>query len=296
MAIRQPNYIRTAFRTPWALADEAAGILVAKGALGCAVIGMRRSAPGPNKVVSLEAFFPHLSAARMRSIHRTMSEAGVLAPAAPKTAPEAERIADPGWATLWQGRFRPLRIGRRFLVVPPWNPTAEPGRIGIVIEPGQAFGTGHHPTTAGALRAMERLCRARPFESVLDVGTGSGILALGAARLGASRVVGIDLDRVALRNARANARANRLHGGVRFDTTPLARVVGRFDLVIANILGPVLLGLAPALKRRLNRGGALILGGILRREANDVAARFTPALKLAESRVARGWATMVFTR
>ena len=111
----------------------------------------------------------------------------------------------------------------------------------IVIDPGQAFGTGHHPTTYGALGTIEKLCAQRRFEQALDVGTGSGVLAIAMRLLGAGHVTGIDVDALALVNARENAALNSMRGKIRFATTSLARLRRRFDLITANILSSTLI-------------------------------------------------------
>lgn len=223
-----------------------------------------------------------------------MESSGMVAAARRREAPR--RIVDPGWATMWKGRFEPLTVGERFLIVPPWNRASQPGRISIVIQPGQAFGTGHHATTSGALAAVEQLCAGRKFASGLDVGTGSGIIAIAMKLAGVGKITAIDSDALALENARENARLNALARRISFSTTPLDRVRGRFDLVVANILSSVLIRLAADLKRVLARRGRLVLGGILKRETATVAACFTPELRMLSTTADRGWATMVFAR
>lgn len=296
-AAPNPNsaiYVKAVFGTRASMADEAAGMLVAGGALGCAVQGMRGGAEDGGRNVRLEAFFRHLSVPALRAIRRALAEAGMLAPRARALPPE--RIADPGWATSWKRRFEPFRIGRKFMIAPPWRRLCEPGRLGIVIQPGQAFGTGHHPTTRGALRALERLGGGRRFSPALDVGTGSGILAIAMARLGAESVLGIDDDHAAIENARVNVRLNGVARRVRLASTPLGRVKGPAGLIAANLQSSTLVALAPELKRILARGGRLVLGGILAREARAVAAHYAPGLRLIETRTDRGWTTMVFGR
>jgi ribosomal protein L11 methyltransferase len=292
------SYVRVAFTTPAAIADEAAGVLVAHGALGCAVSGDHRVA-GRRTTVGLEAYFEHLSPARLRTIHRTMAAAGMLA--GNDRAPRLRRVADPGWATAWKARFAPLSVGRRLLIVPPWETRAgrsvEDGRrLRVVINPGQGFGTGHHPTTYGALRALEALCAGRRFRNSLDVGTGSGILAIAMRLLGIARVTAIDIDEAALDNARENAALNSTGRTIRFSATPVARLCGRFDLVTANILSSTLAAMAAALKRLLTRDGLLVLGGILSREVPGLLASFRPELRLVARRRDRGWATLVLAR
>jgi ribosomal protein L11 methyltransferase len=287
-----PTYIKASFETLAGLADEAAGILVANGALGCAVERGGRAGPKSRRPVTLEAYFTSLRPAKLRAIRRTMRAAGMLAESDRDAA--LQSIVDPGWATMWQSRFEPLRIGERFLIVPPWNRRREPGRIGITVLPGQAFGTGHHPTTSGVLLAIDDLIARHKITRAIDVGTGSGVLAIAMAMLGVRKVIAIDNDAVALDNARENADLNSVAKRITFSTTLVAKVRGKFDLVVANILSKTLIAMAPDLKRLVTRGGYLVLGGILSREAKSIASHYAPELQLAKTTVARGWITMVF--
>jgi ribosomal protein L11 methyltransferase len=290
----KPVYIKATFETPAGLADEAAGILVANGALGCAVERGGRAGARSRRPVTLEAYFTTLTPAKLRAIRRTMKAAGMLTPSDRDGTPQS--ITDPGWATMWQSRFEPLPIGDRFLIAPPWHRATESGRISITVLPGQAFGTGHHPTTNGALLAIDDLIAHHKIARVIDVGTGSGILAIAMAILGVRKVIAIDNDATALSNARENAELNEVARRVTFSTTPVARMRGKFDLVVANILGKTLIAMAPDLKRLLARGGHLVLGGILAREVKSVASHYAPELHLANATILRGWATMVLRR
>jgi ribosomal protein L11 methyltransferase len=211
-------------------------------------------------------------------------------------APAAVTLTDPGWAAMWKRRFKPLQIGRRLVIVPPWHPTPSPDRIPIIIDPGQGFGTGHHPTTRCTLIALEIECGRQSFASALDVGTGSGILSLAMARMGVKRVVALDIDRLALDNARHNLELNGLQHTVRLAQTPIRLVRRRFPLITANILASVVIAMAPDLKRLLVPGGRLILSGILAREARAVIDHFGPPIRRLWSRTERGWTALVFTR
>ncbi|MGC1676869.1 MAG: 50S ribosomal protein L11 methyltransferase [Candidatus Binataceae bacterium] len=289
------SYIKATFRTPAAMADEAAGFLVANGALGCAVAEMARPNQRPRAVVTLEAFFTRLATRELARLRLAMRQAGMLAAGERSTAPR--RIIDPGWATMWQHRFRPFRIGRTFLIVPPWKHKSEPRRMSIVIKPARAFGTGHHPSTAGALRAIEEIVAARgAIRSALDVGTGSGLLAIALRMHGAARVVAIDIDADALENARDNADLNGAGRAIRFSAIPLHSVRGRFDLVIANILAGVLIQMAPDLVRRLAPRGDLVLGGILASESRGVIGAYRKLVRPVSEMRSRGWATLRFAR
>jgi ribosomal protein L11 methyltransferase len=160
------------------------------------------------------------------------------------------------WAHAWKEHFRPVRAGRRVVVAPPWQEYQPESAddIVVVLDPGMAFGTGTHPTTRLCLLALEE--RLRPGDAVFDVGAGSGILAIAAAKLGAERVVGIDIDPVAVRNASENVRRNDV------EATVGIRPVGQwdakdsgFDLVVANIISRVLIELAEQLVAAVRPGG-----------------------------------------
>jgi ribosomal protein L11 methyltransferase len=286
------NYVRVAFEIPAAMVDDAAGMLVAEGAMGCAVAGDNRSAHR-HATLEVQAYFERLSRARLVAIRRAMAANGMLA--RPGCTPARHLIADPGWATAWMDRFEPLPVGRRLLIVPPWNADVATRRLRLIINPGQAFGTGHHPTTYGALRMLDNLCATRRFAHALDVGTGSGVLALAMRLMGVARVSAIDSDALALLNARENAALNSLGGKIRFVATPLARLRRRFDLIVANILGSTLIGMADPLTRLLARRGRLVLGGILNREAAAVLGSYR-RLRCVGVRRDRGWSTLVLAR
>lgn len=287
------NYVRVVFETPAAIVDDAAALLIAEGALGCAVGGDHRSAHR-RATLELQAYFERLTQSRFAAIRRAMAAAGMLA--CPSSTPHRQVIADPGWATAWMDRFEPLRVGRRLLIVPPWNSNVVTRRLKLVINPGQAFGTGHHATTYGALATLEKLCATRRFEHALDVGTGSGVLAIAMRLMGVGQVSAIDIDALALENARENAALNSLAGQIGFATTPLARLRRRFDLITANILSSTLIGMASALTRLLADRGRLILGGILNRETAEVLRSYRPRLRCLSVRRDRGWSTLVLAR
>jgi ribosomal protein L11 methyltransferase len=169
----------------------------------------------------------------------------------------AHRIDDEDWLESWKADFVPIRIGA-FLVRPSWSETVADDAVEIVLDPGMAFGTGLHPTTQQCLEALSTL----PLEgkSVLDIGTGSGILAIAAAKRGASPVVAVDTDALAVDAARENARRNGV--AIPVGEGSAEDVPGRFEVVIANIVSPVLQTIAPHLAARLSGGGTLLVAGI----------------------------------
>ncbi len=185
-----------------------------------------------------------------------------------------------GWRERWKQYFKPLQASPRFVVAPPWEaPEVLVGQHLIVIEPAMAFGTAQHETTALCLTGIDRLYAEQDPgpKTVLDVGTGTGILAIAAALLGAEDVTGTDNDPNAVLAARDNLRLNPALAGRRiaFSDTPLDEVPGRFELVVANILTSTLIMLAPALAARVAPGGRLMLSGILAEQAPEIVAVFT---------------------
>jgi ribosomal protein L11 methyltransferase len=217
--------------------------------------------------------------------------------AVPLARVSARELA-PTWQTEWMRHLRPVALTERLVLQPTTDSTRLPkGKRRLWYEPDQAFGVGTHPTTLLVARATERWCRARRPRSVLDVGTGTGVLALVAARSGAARVRGVDVDPVAVRAARRNARLNDLGDRCSFSTAPLARIRSRFDLVLANIEVWVLLELAGDLCRVVGPGGALVLSGLLEERVDEVLrAVAEQALTEASRETADGWACLVLGR
>ncbi len=195
-------------------------------------------------------------------------ERGAAAAALAAQGGALAEIPDEDWGEGWKKDFRPLDVGR-VRIRPSWIDAAPPpGAVEVVLDPGMAFGTGSHPTTSLCLAALSDLLLARPGASVLDVGTGSGLLAIAARKLGAGRVAASDNDPVALEVARENAERN----GAVLELTgaPVDAVPGTFDVVVANILANVLVALAPDLAAKLALGGVLLLSGILAPQEEEV--------------------------
>ncbi len=173
-------------------------------------------------------------------------------------------ITESDWSTAWQRYWKPVRVGR-FWVRPSFLPPAPEGLIEIVLDPGMAFGTGTHPTTRLCLAAIERVLGRRPNPRVLDMGAGSGILAIAAAKLGASQVVAVDCDPDAVEACRNNARANGVRIDCRLGDAPPE---GPFELVVANILAAPLIAMAGRLSAACS--DQLVLSGLLRIQRQEV--------------------------
>ena len=190
---------------------------------------------------------------------------------------EERKIEESEWENAWKAHFTPLRIGKHIIVQPPWH-KLEPDNKSIVIEidPGLAFGTGHHPTTRRTLQCLEEFIK--PADNVLDVGSGSGILSIGAAKLGAAKVLGVEIDSVAVIAGRENLVSNAVSGKVRFYNGSLPNPNIPFewsDLTLANVNSVVLAKLAPELNRSLKPNGTLITSGILMNRLKEVADSFS---------------------
>lgn len=214
--------------------------------------------------------------------------------------PEIFPIHDEQWATAWQQSFPALTVGERLFVAPPWDETpTPPGRARVIIEPGRAFGTGHHGSTEGCLALLDRRLANGPAGRVLDLGTGTGILAVAAVALGAPRVAAIDVDPDAVMAARQNAEANGVAD--RIDVSAggpesLPRTAA-FDLVLANILTHTHLALVKEYRRRVAPFGALVLGGMLVGEDDQVARALVPhGFTPRESLARDGWAAALLVR
>ena len=182
-------------------------------------------------------------------------------------------VAEEDWLESWKAQFTPLRVGR-FLVRPTWSDAPVPADATLlVLDPGMAFGTGLHPTTQQCLEAVSGL--RLEAKSVLDVGTGSGILAIAAAKRGASPVVAVDTDPLSIDAARENAERNGVAIPVGLGSA--ADVPGRFEIVIANIVAPVLQRIAGDLAARVAPKGSLIVAGISAPNERDTRAAFARA-------------------
>ena len=208
-------------------------------------------------------------------------------------------MADQDWVRLTQSQFAPVEITPDFWVVPSWHQPPAAARRVIRLDPGLAFGTGTHPTTRMCLRWLDR-CSAGPIDAdlsrVLDYGCGSGILAIGAALMGATHVEAVDIDPAAVRATRDNAARNEV---VLRPGLP-DRAQGVYGVVLANILATPLKLLAPLLSGHVASGGWLVLAGILERQAEDIAAAYSalpsPALALKVADTEDGWVLMCARR
>jgi ribosomal protein L11 methyltransferase len=219
--------------------------------------------------------------------------AGRLPRSPPLPAPRFETLPDKAWEREWLKDFRPMRFGRRLWVCPGGLPAGDPDGIRIELDPGLAFGTGTHPTTALCLEWLE--AQALDGRSVVDYGCGSGILAIAAAILGASTVRAVDIDPQALIATAANAERNGVRPKLRVTADSRLPQAGT-DVLVANILAGPLVELAPAFAAGVRPGGRIALSGILEAQSNTVTAACRPWFDIALTATRDGWALLAGQR
>ena len=285
------SWLQLSVRTSRAAFDALANFLIERGSLGVVI-----------KKNEIQAYFAHSrdDASIRKDVQRFLRGIKGLYPHAQDLRLRWRILKDRNWNSSWRRFFKPQRIGKAFWVTPSWaTPSSSPHRQVITIEPGMAFGTGTHATTRGCLEFIEQAAHSlRNTEfNALDVGTGSGILAIALAKLGAHKVWALDNDPVALKIARQNARLNRVQGKIRLQATALSRVRHSFPLVVANLTAETILELAAALETKVAPRGFLILSGILTPKANAIIHRFKSAgFRVARRKHEREWATLLLRR
>jgi ribosomal protein L11 methyltransferase len=278
------------------LVDAAASFLEDQG-VTTIVTGVRevpdiREAP---EHATLEAHVPEAQVTALTDgLEHWLASLEALEPAAAGARVTTAPLPALDWDAVFRQHHRPLAIGARLLVAPPWEVPDAPEREVLVVEPGMAFGTGQHETTRTCLEEIEAVVRDGAVSSALDVGTGTGVLAAALARLGVPRVVALDSDAAVLPLARANLVRNRA-GTVALFAGGVAAVRAQFDLVVANLLADVLIAEAAALSAVVAPGGRLVVSGLLDTQADAVAGAF-PALHLVATRAAGSWWTLRLER
>jgi ribosomal protein L11 methyltransferase len=195
-----------------------------------------------------------------------------------------ETVEEQDWVRLTQSQFDPIPISPRLWIVPTWHVAPDSRAINLKLDPGLAFGTGSHPTTRLCLRWLD--AHLQGGETLLDYGCGSGILAIAAARLGAARVDGVDIDSQAVTASRDNATLNEVAAHF---CLPGELMPGQYDIVVANILTNPLKGMAPLLTGRVRPGGRLVLSGILAEQAEDVMAVYRDSMDFDPPEIDEGW-------
>ncbi len=254
----------------------------------------------------IKAYFPYPLMIDSQSISRYLEAIRKFFPGICPSDIKFRLMAEKDWMRRWRTFFKASRLGRRIVVKPPWISLKPMEMIVIDIEPSMAFGTGTHPTTRLCLRALEKALTGvynlsprgeRTPRSVLDVGMGSGILSIAAAKLGARHVLGIDIDQRAINNARENIRINRLRGRIRMRKVTISQIGEVFDLIVANIDMKTISEMGGHLMGRVAKRGILILSGVLEGEVDQLRILFPEqSFTLLEVSHEDGWACVVLKR
>ena len=256
------------------------------------------TAVGPVRVYGYLPVEEHIEENRQRLVEALWHLAQIQA------LPEAvfREIQDENWMAAWKQHYHPIPIGKRLLILPAWIEQEDPDRLAVRIDPSMAFGTGTHPTTQLCMEMVEKY--TRPGQTVIDVGCGSGILSIGALKLGASRALGVDIDLAGVRSTRENAESNGVSEQLETGQGSVAEILqGRFSLrrsplVLANILAPVIIRLfGDGLANLLSDDGVMVLSGILVEQAGGVeeSAR-QHGLQLVETLQSSDWVALAFRK
>jgi ribosomal protein L11 methyltransferase len=285
---------------PHDVAEIVASFLVELGSEG--VIESECDLTQPTSpVTTVQGFFPLTRSSE--ELHSTLStylqQLAAEFPHLGKVEPRLSEISSEAWSSQWRGHFPPLLVGQGFLVLPPWESAAAwPERIALMIDPSMAFGTGHHATTQGCLEAIEDLCRQQgPPLHALDLGTGSGILAIALAKLGAHEVWATDTDLIALDEAQKNITANHVPQTIRLSGAPVEMVPLPFSFIVANLFSSTLISLASTLTSATTPHGHVILSGIqLDQEADILLTYAAPIWQLVTRYPKDEWVTIVLQR
>ncbi|MBI3329380.1 MAG: 50S ribosomal protein L11 methyltransferase [Nitrospinae bacterium] len=265
------QWLELSVTVPSLCADRVAESLIALGSPGvveeAATTGTVTLAGQAMSLVKLTAAFPleHVNEQLLGEVRRCIDALG--SGAATQTVTSMRLTQGGAWLKQWKRFYRPFKVGRHLIIRPPWEPyAAADGDVVLTLNPGRAFGTGLHATTQLCLDFLEALAPARLGARLLDVGCGSGILSLAAVLFGFREAVGVDLDRIAVRVARTNARLNHLTKQVTFATGSLEAVAGPFEVIVANILLEPIVAMLKDLHAVLAPGGTVILSGLLSSE------------------------------
>lgn len=276
---------------PTNLADDLESHLEAMGALSVSFVDagdvpILEPAPGATPLwpeVTLTALFPE-SADLEPIVTSLQAEYGLA------EKPSISSVPDKDWTRVWMDDFTPIRFGKRLWVCPSWCPAPDPGAVNLQLDPGLAFGTGTHPTTALCLEWLDQ--NLQPGVRVLDYGCGSGVLAIAALMLGAKEAWAVDIDPQALLATQENARRNHILDDHLHVTRPEELPAWEADIVIANILSGPLIALAGPICDHLKPGGQLLLSGILQEQTQDTASAYASRIHWTSSAFKDGWACL----
>ena len=279
---------------PRGFGEAVSNFLIEQGATGVEEVGENL------RWEKLKAYFPQDGKEKrvLRNLHRYLKSLRSITPEMSQTQIETTSIPDQDWGENWKRFFKPVQVTSTFVVKPPWSRIRlKKNQIPIDINPGMAFGTGAHATTKLCMKALERSFRRKGL-SVLDVGTGSGILSIAAARLGAGEVWGLDIDGAAVENARENVKRNSVFNIVKIRKGRIGEIQERFDVVVTNIDLKNLKRMRWPLIHHLKSQGFLILSGILEEEGERLRQHYLETGHFQWAKVTReeGWACLTFRK
>ena len=282
------SWLQLSVRTDPAAIDAVSNFLIERGSPGVVI-----------KKTEIQAYFVHSTedALIRKDIKRFLRGLGRLYTQEPRL--RWRLLKDRDWNSSWHRFFKPQKVGDAFWVTPPWaaSPTFRHRRV-ITIEPGMAFGTGTHATTRGCMEFIEKVAasfRGTGFNA-LDVGTGSGILAIALAKLGANRVWAVDTDPVALKVAGENLRCNSVRDKIQLSGSQVSRIRKSFPVVVANLTAETILDLAAALEKRVAPQGFLVLSGILNQKTKQVINQFAANFRVTRRKREKEWVTLLLRR
>jgi ribosomal protein L11 methyltransferase len=283
------SWLQVSVRADPAAFDAVANFLIERGSPGVVI-----------KKNEIQAYFVHSrdDASIRKDVQRFLQGLNGLYPAQERSL-RWRLLKDRNWNSAWRRFFVPQKIGKTFLVAPSWaKPPTFRQRQMITIEPGMAFGTGTHATTRGCLEFIETVARSfhRKEFNALDVGTGSGILAIALAKSGAKTVLAVDVDPVALKVARGNLRCNGVEKKVFLSGAKLPQIKALFQLVVANLTAETIIDQTRALAKRVAPKGLLILSGILHRKTEQVIKHFAADFKVMRRKREKEWMTLLLRK
>lgn len=285
------SWLQLSLKAPPSALDTISTFLIERGSPG---VVLNRN--------EVRAFFarPTRTSVLKRDIQRFLREIKGIYPGIGDHPLRWTILKDKNWNDSWRRFFSPQKVGRGLWITPPWVvPPLVPGRTVITIEPGMAFGTGTHPTTRSCLEFLEWVTTSLAEKDItaLDVGTGSGILAIALAKMGVRKVLALDSDPLAVKAANANVRRNRVERAVRLSNSGLRRVYGSFTVVVANLIAETIIDLADALEKKVSPRGYLILSGILKPKAGEVLRHFSPCPFVLDRQTSRKeWSTLLLRK
>lgn len=292
---QEPRWIEVAVRLEKVCADAVADWIMEQGSTGIAE-EQDREHPGWVLLKGYLVNDAHAEEAAAQIRRRLSNVPELFGCSLPDM--QVAGLPEQDWNKKWKSFFHPISVTERLVIKPSWSDYhCRPGEVIIELDPGMAFGTGTHPSTRMCLRVIDELVPQLPPEArLLDVGTGSGILAIAGAKLGLRDVVGTDIDHTAVRVARKNAEANRVGERIVFSTDGLSKIAGVFELVVANILPHILIDLRDALIDHTAGKGYVVLSGILNEKSAPVQEAYEQKLGFVRRLEEEQWCCLVFEK